>query len=79
MPFLDPAAKGFWTAWEQEAYRVVAHLRAVVGADHEEPSLLELVGELSEESEDFQQMWARHDVRTGAATPFPFATPLSAT
>jgi transcriptional regulator with XRE-family HTH domain len=64
MLFLNPVAKRFWQDWEQEARAMVAHLRAAVGADHEDPSLLQLVEELSEESEDFQQMWARHDVRS---------------
>ncbi|WP_203886922.1 helix-turn-helix domain-containing protein [Planotetraspora kaengkrachanensis] len=76
MFFLNPAAKGFWTAWEQEAQRLVAHLRAVVGADHKNPSLLELVEELSEDSEDFQQMWARHDVRYRRGDAIHFRHPL---
>jgi hypothetical protein len=63
MLFLSPAAREHWPDWEREGASMVAHLRAAVGADHEDPSL-ELVEELSEESEDFRRMWARHDVRS---------------
>lgn len=42
----------------------MAHLRALTGADHDDPFLMELVEELSLHSEDFRRMWARHEVRT---------------
>jgi transcriptional regulator with XRE-family HTH domain len=58
MLFLNPAST-FWQDWEQEARAMVAHLRAAVGADREDLSLVELVEELSLESEDFRRMWAR--------------------
>ncbi|ETK31293.1 helix-turn-helix transcriptional regulator [Microbispora sp. ATCC PTA-5024] len=63
MYFLNPASRDLWVDWEEEARAMVAHLRAAVGADHRDPSLAGLVEELSEESEAFRQMWARHDVR----------------
>jgi transcriptional regulator with XRE-family HTH domain len=63
MIFLSSAASGLlWVDWEREARSMVAHLRAALGADHEDPFLLELVEELLGESEDFRRMWARHDV-----------------
>ncbi|GII30209.1 transcriptional regulator [Planotetraspora mira] len=62
LTFLSPAAREFWMDWEQEAAINVAHLRAVAGADHDDPYVLELVDELSRESEDFRRLWARHDV-----------------
>jgi MmyB-like transcription regulator ligand binding domain len=60
--FLDPAAPEFFLDWEKSARSKVAHLRAAAGADLDDPYLTELVGELSFESVDFRQMWARHDV-----------------
>ncbi|WP_203977267.1 helix-turn-helix domain-containing protein [Planotetraspora silvatica] len=63
LTFLNPAAREFWMDWEQEAAINVAHLRAVAGADHDDPNVRELVDELSRESEDFRRLWARHDVR----------------
>jgi transcriptional regulator with XRE-family HTH domain len=63
LTFLNPAAREFYRDWEQEARAKVAHLRAVAGADHDDPSLLRLVKELSDASEDFRRIWARHDVQ----------------
>jgi transcriptional regulator with XRE-family HTH domain len=62
LTFLDPAAPEFFLDWEKSARAKVAHLRAAAGADLEDPYLTELVDELSFESPDFRQMWARHDV-----------------
>ncbi|WP_436761707.1 helix-turn-helix domain-containing protein [Streptosporangium sp. V21-05] len=64
LAFLNPAAREFYVNWEQQAHTLVAHLRAVAGAGPEDPFVLELVEELSRESEDFRRIWARHDVRT---------------
>ncbi|GAA4562882.1 helix-turn-helix transcriptional regulator [Planotetraspora kaengkrachanensis] len=61
--FLNPAARQFWLNWEEEAAANVAHLRAVAGPDRDDPYLLELVDEISRESEEFRRLWARHDVR----------------
>jgi hypothetical protein len=47
--------------WESISERAVAHLRAHVGPDVDDPRLNELVGELSVRSERFRQLWARHD------------------
>ena len=41
----------------------VAALRANVGPDIDDPRLTELVGELSLRSEEFRQLWARHDAQ----------------
>ncbi|GII52429.1 hypothetical protein Pth03_08180 [Planotetraspora thailandica] len=41
----------------------MAHLRAMAGADCDDPFLLELVDEFSLASENFRRLWARHDVR----------------
>ena len=64
--FLDPAVRElFGDGWDRIARSVVAGLRAV-SADPDtagDPRLVELVGELSLESETFRRLWARHDVR----------------
>ncbi|MDH2427342.1 helix-turn-helix transcriptional regulator [Sphaerisporangium sp. TRM90804] len=61
--FLNPRARQFYPDWEKTAHVKAAHLRAVAGADPDDPFLPELVRELSSGSEDFRRMWARHDVR----------------
>jgi transcriptional regulator with XRE-family HTH domain len=61
--FLNPASHEFYLDWEDEALAKVADLRAAAGAGHDDPAMLELVEELSQASEDFRRMWARHDVR----------------
>ncbi|MFF3437517.1 helix-turn-helix transcriptional regulator [Streptosporangium sp. NPDC002721] len=60
--FLNPASRLFYRDWEECARRKVAQLRAVAGADLDDPHLTDLVGELSLKSADFRRMWARHDV-----------------
>ncbi|WP_329080168.1 MULTISPECIES: helix-turn-helix transcriptional regulator [unclassified Streptosporangium] len=62
--FLDAAARRFYPDWEPIAHAAVAHLRATVGRDLDDPRLAELVDELSGRSGDFRRMWARHDVQT---------------
>lgn len=61
--FLDPEGREYYVDWEEIAEGAVAGLRASAGAEPDAPRLAELVGELSVKSEDFRQMWARHDVR----------------
>jgi transcriptional regulator with XRE-family HTH domain len=61
--FLDPATQQFYPDWDRVARDTVAALRASSGADLDDPQLTELVGELSLKSEQFRQLWARHDVR----------------
>ncbi|GAA4576845.1 helix-turn-helix domain-containing protein [Planotetraspora kaengkrachanensis] len=65
--FLNPASREFYLDWEREALAKVADLRA--GAAPEDPAVLELVEELSQASEDFRRMWARHDVLAKADEP----------
>jgi transcriptional regulator with XRE-family HTH domain len=59
--FLDPTAREFHLDWEWAAEASVAALRAE--ADLADPTLTELVGELSLHSDEFGRMWARHEVR----------------
>ena len=61
--FLDPEGREYYLDWKEVAEGAVAGLRASAGAEPDDPRLTGLVGELSVKSEDFRQMWARHDVR----------------
>jgi hypothetical protein len=61
--FLDARAQSTYRDWEAITASAVAHLRAQVGPDVNDPGLTELVGELSVRCERFRQLWARHDVR----------------
>jgi len=61
--FLDPRRRELRPDWKRSLGGVVAALRANVGPDVDDPRLTELVGELSLRSEEFRQLWARHDAR----------------
>ena len=63
LTFLDPSVPELFGDWEASTAAAVAWLRAVAGADVDEPRLIELVGSLSVRSERFRELWARHDVR----------------
>ncbi|MGW0179362.1 helix-turn-helix transcriptional regulator [Nocardia sp. NPDC003345] len=67
MVFLDPRAREVYPNWHRIAEETVASLRATAGTDLDDPRLTELVGELSLKSEEFRQLWARHDVRAKTA------------
>lgn len=60
--FLDPADRELHQDWDRATAEAVAGLRAVSGADIDDPALAALVGELSLRSEHFRQLWARYDV-----------------
>jgi transcriptional regulator with XRE-family HTH domain len=69
--FLDPAEQALYAAYDPAAVaaEMVAGFRQLVGAETDDPRLVELVGELSLASPTFRAAWARHDVmvREGAA------------
>ncbi|GGN15076.1 helix-turn-helix transcriptional regulator [Streptomyces fuscichromogenes] len=55
--------------WEPSARSVLAEFRAVTGAYVHEPWFTALVGELSENSLDFQKWWLQHEIgRHGVST-----------
>ncbi|PWD51046.1 transcriptional regulator [Serinibacter arcticus] len=60
--FLDPASREFWIDWPRAARDTVGVLRAQAGRDPHNRALHDLVGELSTRSEEFRELWARHDV-----------------
>ncbi|MGY2120101.1 helix-turn-helix transcriptional regulator [Nocardia gipuzkoensis] len=76
MVFLDPEARELYADWPTIAADTVASLRATAGADLDDPRLTELVGELSLKSEEFRQLWARHDVRAKTGGVKHFRNPM---
>jgi transcriptional regulator with XRE-family HTH domain len=62
--FLDATAIDTHVEWEQAQLDTVANLRARTDPDADDPELTALVGELSLRSQEFREVWARHDVRT---------------
>jgi hypothetical protein len=60
--FLDPAMHELYEDWELVVRETVAGLRASVGARVDDPRLTTLVNDLSEHSDEFRRLWARHDV-----------------
>lgn len=74
--FLDPDAREFYPEWDRVAVSTVAGLRAAVGTDHDDPQLIELVGELSLRSVEFRRLWARHDIRQKAHETKRFRHPV---
>ncbi|MCI4146672.1 helix-turn-helix transcriptional regulator [Streptomyces albogriseolus] len=63
--FLDEELRSLYTNREEMTVRAVAGLRALIGPDTEDPRVVRLVHELSTRSEEFRQLWARHDVGSG--------------
>jgi transcriptional regulator with XRE-family HTH domain len=60
--FMEPAMRPLYDDWEDAAGETLGRLRVLVGRDVDDPALCELVRDLSEHSEDFRGMWARHDI-----------------
>ncbi|MFF9113542.1 MULTISPECIES: helix-turn-helix domain-containing protein [unclassified Streptomyces] len=60
--FLHPVGRTLYEPWEETVALSVAHLRAVAGADPDDPELTALVGELVLKSPDFARLWERYDV-----------------
>jgi transcriptional regulator with XRE-family HTH domain len=81
--FLHPVGRTLYEPWEETVTSSVAHLRAVAGADPDDPELTTLVGELMLKSAKFAQLWERYDVceRGGGQKCFqhPKAGPMTLT
>ncbi|MEU4242900.1 helix-turn-helix transcriptional regulator [Actinoplanes sp. NPDC026619] len=67
--FLDPQERALYPDWERDTAVLVAGFRESVGTDTDDPRFVQLVGELSLSSEQFRQLWARHDVQTRDGRP----------
>jgi transcriptional regulator with XRE-family HTH domain len=61
--YLDPAAREFFVDWDRIANDAAAMLRLEAGRAPHDRKLIELVGELSTQSEVFRKRWASHDVQ----------------
>ncbi|GAA4585575.1 helix-turn-helix transcriptional regulator [Planotetraspora phitsanulokensis] len=67
--FLNPQSREYFLEWEGEAAFKVAHLRAMTVAVRHDKYQRKLIEELSDKSEDFRRLWARHDVRATVRDP----------
>ncbi|MFF4585651.1 helix-turn-helix transcriptional regulator [Streptomyces sp. NPDC001388] len=63
MVFVDPAGRDFYQEWERAAHSCVAEIRAAYGFDPDSARIAEVVAELSERSEEFADLWQRHEVK----------------
>ncbi|MER7793320.1 helix-turn-helix transcriptional regulator [Streptomyces sp. NPDC097640] len=61
--YLDPAARDFFVDWDKIATDAAATLRLEAGRNPHDRALIELIGELSTQSEAFRQRWASHNVQ----------------
>lgn len=61
--FLNPAARSFYSDWEQNADDVVATLWTYVGRNPRDRKLIALIDELVECSASFRHRWSQHNVR----------------
>ena len=60
--YLNPAAREFWRDYDRIANDGAALLRLEAGRNPHDPDLIQLVGELSTQSELFRERWASRDV-----------------
>jgi transcriptional regulator with XRE-family HTH domain len=67
--FLDPAEQALYPDWDHATAWLVAGFRESVGTDTDDPRFVQLVGELSLSSQQFRQLWARHDVQPREGMP----------
>ncbi|HYH32897.1 MAG TPA: helix-turn-helix transcriptional regulator [Pseudonocardia sp.] len=61
--FADPRARSFYTDWIQVARNSVAGFRINHGHAPEDPRVQRVRAELLETSQEFRDLWARHDAR----------------
>lgn len=73
--FLDPETRHSHVDWPISASEVVANFRAMIGTERDDPALRDLIGELSLRSQDFRDLWARHDVHTTTSGAKSFRHP----
>jgi transcriptional regulator with XRE-family HTH domain len=70
--FLDVRFRELHPDWDKSLGSMVASFRTSIGAGPDQladPRVVQLVGELSLESEDFRRLWARHDVKPLSGAP----------
>lgn len=74
--FLDADERALYSDWEDTTARLVAGFRRSVGGDTSDARVIELVGELSLQSDRFRQVWARNDVQPHQSWPITMNHPL---
>ncbi len=74
--FTDPDWRGRYVDDDIVAARMVARMRAVVAADAEESKASEMIRALRERSDEFAQLWNRHDVLLQQYEPKRLISPL---
>ncbi|QNP68686.1 helix-turn-helix transcriptional regulator [Streptomyces roseirectus] len=67
LAFLSPEMRGRFADPSCMARRIAAVLRMNAGKSPEDAHFAALIGELSDRSEEFRRLWARHDVSCGTA------------
>ena len=75
--FLDPDVRERYDDLKTVLATSVAHLRATVASDLDNAYLRDLVGELSLKSDEFCQLWARHDVRIALTGETSYRHPVA--
>jgi transcriptional regulator with XRE-family HTH domain len=75
--FMDRDHRRLYQDWEAAARETAARLRVLVGRNVDDPRLCELVRELSEHSEAFRRLWARHDIKVSAAPSLVYNHPVA--
>jgi transcriptional regulator with XRE-family HTH domain len=73
--FLDPGERSLFPDWDQVTNAHVAAFRQSVGTDTDDPRFVDLVGQLSLESDRFRQLWARQDVQSRRGKPIRMCHP----
>ncbi|NGN63341.1 helix-turn-helix transcriptional regulator [Streptomyces sp. A7024] len=61
--FTDPAARTFYRDWHEVARNSVAGFRLGHGAAPDDPRVRQVLTELLDQSEEFTELWSRHDAR----------------
>ncbi len=61
--FLEADMRTLYRDWEGMTAKAVPFLRSVVADRDDDPSVRELIGELSVRSDRFRTLWARYDVK----------------
>ena len=74
--FLDPATGALYADWAAEAALAVASLRSTAGRYRADPTLADLVGELSVRSDTFARLWSSHPVKRCTSGRKHFHHPL---
>jgi transcriptional regulator with XRE-family HTH domain len=74
--FLEPEIRDNLDEWEAVAAINVGRLRSMAGAHLDHPRLAELVDEVSAQSPEFRELWARHDVVVTEPDRYKFDHPV---